>query len=161
MPPANVKRQPYPRIQDETNDFYDFLDDSKLTPHAHKIEEQVLYSLIDKAIKSANASSSKRILAIPVDATPEYITAKYTEIAEGLFFYFQSYTSDPASTSLQLHNRNCREVAKEQYRNNTLQKERMNSGWRYQFLAVDCAQRTGRFVGISDLNQIESVSMLQ
>lgn len=32
----------------------------------------------------------------------------------------------------------------------------MNSGWRYQYLATDCAQRTGRFLSVSELGLTEA-----
>lgn len=44
----------------------------------------------------------------------------------------------------------------QQFRNKALQKERMNAGWRYQYLAIDCAQRTGRFVSLSELGLTEA-----
>jgi len=46
-------------------------------------------------------------------------------------------------------------VGSELFRNRTLQKERMNSGWRYQFLAIGCAEESKRFKRISDIGAAE------
>jgi hypothetical protein len=62
---------------------------------------------------------------------------------------------DPASTAHQIYNKHYRVVGIEQFRNRTLQKERMNSGWRYQYLSVDCARESGRFVSVSDIGAAE------
>ena len=44
----------------------------------------------------------------------------------------------------------------DQFRIRTLQKERMNSGWRYQFLAIDCAHESKRFKSVSDIGAAEA-----
>jgi hypothetical protein len=72
-----------------------------------------------------------------------------------LFAYFKKYIGDPAATAHQIKGKHYTDVAKEQFRNRTLQKERMNSGWRYQFLVIDCTQRSRRFKSISDIGAAE------
>jgi hypothetical protein len=62
---------------------------------------------------------------------------------------------DPAATAHQLYGKHYKDVGKEQFRNRTLQKERMNSGWRYQFLALSCAQKSKRFISVSDIGAAE------
>lgn len=73
-----------------------------------------------------------------------------------LFQYFRKYFSDPAATAHQLFGRSYRDVGKEQFRNQTLQKERMNSGWRYQYLVIECAHQSRRFRRISDIGAAEA-----
>lgn len=68
-----------------------------------------------------------------------------------LFKYFVKYYGDPAATAYDCVGIHYSEVAQEQFRNRTIQKERMNSGWRYQFIARDCAIQSGRFKAISDI----------
>ncbi|MCI0525337.1 MAG: hypothetical protein L0Y75_08760 [Acidobacteria bacterium] len=80
----------------------------------------------------------------------------YKRQGKELFSYFKKYSDDPASTADKLFGKHYREVGIEQFRNRTLQKERMNSGWRYQYLAHDCATHSGRFSGVSDLGAAEA-----
>lgn len=96
------------------------------------------------------------MLSVPSNATETETTEIYYKIGNDLFKYFQQYSSDPASTAFQLFGQNCREVGVQQFRNKALQKERMNSGWRYQYLAIDCAQKTERFKSISELGLTEA-----
>ncbi|NWG18190.1 MAG: hypothetical protein HXY41_16325 [Chloroflexi bacterium] len=147
--------QNYPRIQDKNSPYYDCLDDSTLVPHQGKILPEELQSLIRKAIMTANRKSSREILSIPIDATPEQIAVIYEREGRELFKYFKKYVGDPASTAHQIYGKHYRAVGIEQFRNRTLQKERMNSGWRYQFLAVDCARQSGRFRSVSDIGAAE------
>ena len=39
MAAKNIMQQSYPRIQDEVDPYYGFLDDSQLVPHIHKIKK--------------------------------------------------------------------------------------------------------------------------
>lgn len=64
---AKVKKnnlQNYPRIEDEENQFYGFFDESKVTPHQITISDVDLKNIIKKAVKVANAKSSRAILNI-------------------------------------------------------------------------------------------------
>jgi hypothetical protein len=148
--------QDYPRITDPNNPFYGYLDESALVPHNGKISPETLKKLIRSAITNASRKSSREILAIPSDATPEQLTKIYEKEGKELFRYFKKYVGDPAATAHQIFRKNYRDVGVEQFRNRTLQKERMNSGWRYQFLAVDCARNAKRFKSISDLGAAEA-----
>lgn len=147
--------QNYPRIQDENSPYYGCLDDSRLVTHNGKIPAEQLKSLIRRAIMSANRKSSREILSIPPDAAPERVAAIYESKGRELFRYFKKYVGDPASTAHQIYGKHYRAVGIEQFRNRTLQKERMNSGWRYQYLAVDCARHSQRFNSVSDIGAAE------
>ena len=147
--------QDYPRIQDQNNPQYGCLDDSALVEHKTRIPEEELKGLIRLAIRNANRKSSREILSIPGDATPEEMERIYEQEGLKLFKYFKKYVGDPASSAHQIYGKNYRVVGIEQFRNRTLQKERMNSGWRYQYLAVDCARHSQRFVSVSDIGAAE------
>ena len=67
---------------------------------------------------------------------------------------FLEYAGDPAATAYDCIGKHYREIAAEQFRNQTLQKQRMNSGWRYQYIAKDCAVRSRRFITVSDIGAI-------
>lgn len=147
--------QNYPRIQDENSPFYGCLDDSKLKPHTRKISIKKLETLILLAIDNANTKSSREILSIPADASPEDVVNVLKREGKELFKYFKKYCGDPASTAHQINGKSYKEVGEELFRNRTLQKERMNSGWRYQFLSTECAHHSKRFSGISDIGAAE------
>lgn len=148
--------QNYPRIDDENNKYYGFLDDTKLKQHNTFIDTNELKQIIGKAILHANLKSGRAILNIPKDADEETIRQKIVKEGIELFRYFKKYCGDPASTANECNGRHYRRVAKEQFRNRTLQKERMNSGWRYQFIARDTALKTGRFLSVSDIGASEA-----
>lgn len=148
--------QDYPRIQDEHSQFYGCLDDSTLVQHLIKIPVDKFKELVLLAINSANKKSSREILSIPANASAEEIDKIYEKEGKKLFAYFKKYCGDPASTAHQTYKKNYREVGIEQFRNRTLQKERMNSGWRYQFLAIDCAHHSKRFKSVSDIGAAEA-----
>lgn len=147
--------QDYPRIREENSPYHGCLDDTTLVPHKHKIPSSQLKSLIKSAIHNANKKSSREILLIPLEAGKEEINRICEEQGIDLFRYFKKYCGDPASTAHQLYGKHYHTVGKEQFRNRTLQKERMNSGWRYQFLASDCAQKSKRFKAVSDIGAAE------
>jgi len=111
--------------------------------------------VIATAIANANNKSSREILSIPEKADPELIRGIYKKEGKALFRYFKKYCGDPASTAHQLKGQYYKDVGREQFRNRTLQKERMNSGWRYQYLALNCAQESRRFRGVSDIGAAE------
>lgn len=147
---TNTQLQLYPRIQDEDDFFNGYLDDDKLEVHKTSISEEELEQLILDAIDKANEKSAREMILIGSTTTDEDKEKIYKERAWELFKYFQTYPGDPASTAHQLEGKNTKEVAEDLFRLKTLQMERMNSGWRYQYLVVDCASRTGRFAQISD-----------
>lgn len=131
--------QNYPRIEDEENSFYGFFDESKVTPHQTIISDSDLKNIIKKAVQIANAKSSRAILNIHDNVSEEEINKIYIKEGKALFRYFLKYCGDPASTAFDCVNQHFNKIAKEQFRNRTIQKERMNSGWRYQFIAKDTA----------------------
>jgi hypothetical protein len=147
--------QNYPRIQDESSPYHGCLDDSLLTPHCTKIPDSIMKSLVVSSISKANRKSRRAILSIPLDAGADELEAIYKREGKELFKYFKKYCGDPASTAHQIYRKNYRQVGIEEFRNRTLQKERMNSGWRYQYLAIDCAQQTQRFKSVSDIAAAE------
>jgi hypothetical protein len=151
----SVIAQDYPRVQDVSDPFYGCLDDSTLVPHSYKISFNELKNLMLTAINNASKKSSREILSIPSDAKQEEIEKVLIKEGKKLFSYFKRYIGDPAATAHQIKDKHYINVAKEQFRNRTLQKERMNSGWRYQFLVIDCAQRSKRFKSISDIGAAE------
>ena len=148
--------QAYPRIDDDSRKDYGCLDDTTLVAHPGKLPVVKIKGLIRDAILNANSKSSREILSIPDDATEDEVAKIYEREGKALFKYFKKYSDDPASTADKLSGKHYREVALEQFRNRTLQKERMNSGWRYQYLAHDCATHSKRFKNVSDLGVAEA-----
>jgi len=149
--------QDYPRIQDEGHKYYGFLDENRLNPHTYKMPTNELKGVIIDAIDRANKKSGRTILGnIPEDISEEELGKLYRSKGRELFQYFIKYCEDPASTAYQCYGKHFADVAKEQFRNKTLQRERMNSGWRYQFIAKGTAARTKRFHSISDINSAEA-----
>lgn len=146
--------QPYPRIQDDERRA-GLLDDATLRPHARRVSLDELKGMVRQAIANANLKSSRAILNIPEGADQAEIEKIYRREGRNLLKYFRKYCGDPAATAHQVYHKTYREVGIEQFRNRTLQKERMNSGWRYQFLATQCAQTSGRFESVSDIGNAE------
>lgn len=138
--------QQYPRIKG-TN----LLDDSKLVPHIFKIPPDKVKEIILAALAAAQKKSSRAILDLPDDVTDDIIQQIYKQEGGELFRYFLKYYGDPAGTAHQCLNRHYSVVAKEQFRNRTLQMERMNTAWRYQFIAKDAAAASKRFDTVSDI----------
>lgn len=131
-----------------------FLDDSKLREHiADKIPINEVQEVITKAIVYAEKKSSRVLLKITDSDDFKEICKR--EGAE-LFKYFLKYCGDPASTAHACFGQNYITVGKEQFRNRTLQKQRMNSGWRYQYIAKDLAIKSRRFLHVSDLGVEEA-----
>ncbi len=152
---AAAAAQDYPRIN-EGKDFAGLLDERKLTPHTYKIPQPKLRQIIADAVKNANRKASRAILNIPEKSSDEEMRKIFLKEGRKLLDYFRQYCGDPPSTAYQCLNRHYSEVAVEQFRNRTLQKERMNSGWRYQFMAHDCAHESKRFLSVSDLGGAEA-----
>lgn len=142
--------QNYPRLDDG------LLDESSLAQHTKKIPQDELQRIIVSAIGNANAKSSRIILNIPENVPDEELTDYYRKSGRELFHYFLRYCGDPASTAHQCYRRHYEDIAREQFYNRTLQKERMNSGWRYQYIAKDAASSSGRFKSVSDIGQAEA-----
>jgi hypothetical protein len=145
-----VNVQKYPRLEN------DLLDESKLVRHFYKIPFSVLKAIIVEAIEIAGRKSSRAILNLPDNAPQEEVTRTYSKEGKELFRYFVKYCGDAASTALQCTGRKCSDIAKQQFRNRTLQKERMNSAWRYQYIAKDAASASKRFESVSDIGLAEA-----
>ena len=148
--------QNYPRIHEEGSRYDGFLDDSKLQQHTHKIPDDELQKIILNAIRIVNAKSSRRLLAIPDNATEQEINDIYKRRAKDLFDYFRKSYADPASSAHQCLNRHYSAIAREQFRGRTIQSERMNSGWRYQYIVKDAALKSRRFDSVSDVGAKEA-----
>lgn len=142
--------QSYPR------DNLGFLDVGRLPPHLHKIPLGELKDIIRDAIMKAGRKSSRAILEIPDHISNAERLDIYRAKGKRLFDYFRRYYGDPATSAYDCHGRHYSVVAREQFRNQTLQKERMNSGWRYQYIAKDCAVRSRRFATVSDIGAAEA-----
>lgn len=148
--------QHYPRIQDEQDKFLGFFDESKFIAHATKISIESFKQIIKEAITNANLKSGRAILNIEGIIDENKITEVLKKGGNELFKYFVKYCGDPAATAYDCMGIHYSKVALEQFRNRTLQKERMNSGWRYQFIARDSALQSGRFKAISDIGAAEA-----
>lgn len=156
MSKTTIATQPYPRIEDPNDLFFGYMDDARLTPHSQKILMEDLKKIIERGIGMANRKSSRNILETDDNATAEEKEKTFKKHGRDLFNYFKKYYGDPASTVHSCLNRNYSEVAREEFKKQTLQKQRMNSGWRYQYIAKGTAEKTKRFVSISDLNTSEA-----
>lgn len=150
------KPQSYPRISDQDSREYGCLDITTLKSHQYKIPVEILLQMIREAIKKANQKSSRDSVTIPTDASADDLSTAYRMAGKDLFRYFKQYYEDPATTAHQVHKKHYRDVGAEQFRNRVIQKGRMNSGWRYQFLLLDCAVHCQRFKSVSDLGLAEA-----
>lgn len=56
--------QHYPRIQNETNKYHGFFDESQFKVHIQKMDEEVFKLIVKEAITNANLKSSRAILNI-------------------------------------------------------------------------------------------------
>lgn len=125
-------------------------------PHTKRLPKEQLYQLILEAIKNASLKSSREMLQIPAGATAEDLKMIYADVAWELMKYFREYPTDPAGTAHQMLGKSYRQIGAELFRNRSVQKERMNSAWRYQYLAVACASASNRFRQISDIGTSEA-----
>jgi hypothetical protein len=148
--------QNYPRIEDPDSQYAGCLDDSQLVQHTAKLPIDQLKDLITSAISAANSKSSRIILSIPPDATEAQIEGIYKKQGRALLKYCKKYCTDPAATAHQMHQKHFRQVGIDLFRRRSLHKERMNSGWRYQYLTIYCARETGRFQSVSDIGTAEA-----
>jgi hypothetical protein len=151
-----INLQSYRRIKDENSRYDGMIDESQYEQHIFKIDIDKFKEIIKEAILYAEKKSSRRILNIDDSADDTEIHKILHKSGKQLFDYFKKYCGDPAATAHDCLNRHYREIAEEQFRNRSLQKERMNSGWRYQFIVVNAAALTRRFSSVSDLGLIEA-----
>ena len=156
MSKLRVTSQNYPRIEDQEGDFHGFLDPTALEPHIHRIADDDLKRVVIEAIAYAGAKSSRAILELPEGGSGEDIQKILRVKGRELFNYFRKYCGDPASSAYDYKGKHYAAIAKEQFRNRTLQKERMNSGWRYQYIAKEGALLSGRFASVSDIGAAEA-----
>jgi len=147
--------QPYPRIA-EGKKFAGMLDDERVAGHIGKIPTGDLKEIIKEAVEYANHKSSRAILDIPESASDEIAKKIYLKEGRALFAYFKKYCGDPATTAYECHGRSYSLVAAEQFFNRALQKGRMNSGWRYQSIAFQCARASKRFKTVSSIGIMEA-----
>jgi hypothetical protein len=148
--------QDYPRIKNPGGKEDGLLDTNYLVQHKEKIPREKIINLVVSAIKNANAKSGRVILNIPESALDKEKEKIYIKEGKALFRYFRKYCGDPASTAYDLKDRHYSDVCIEQFRIRSLQKERMNSGWRYQYLAKKCAHESKRFQSVSDIGASEA-----
>lgn len=151
-----ITPQNYPRIDDPHRKDYGLLDVTTLVPHNKKIAHEKMVKIIQDAIQRANQKSSRDIMSIAEDAAESEKQAIYKKTGQKLFDYFKKSYSDPATMAHQVHTKHYRAVGIEQFRNWIMQKGRMNSGWRYQFVLYDCTVESGRFYSISDIGTAEA-----
>lgn len=152
----SIRPQSYPRIKDEKSKYHGFLDISVFVEPSEKIPLSALKKAIIEAISYAQKKSSREILSIDTNLPEDELKRIYMRKGAELFHYFVKYCGDPASTAYDCLNKSYKQIAKENFRNRTIQKERMNSGWRYQHIAKDTAKISKRFDIVSDLNSIEA-----
>ena len=147
--------QSYPRLEGDTK-LNGLLDDRKLAQHETRVSADELQEAILLAMQSANKRSSREMFTASAKVSLSEGEDIYTKAGKEIFQYFREYSSDPASRAYQLQGQHCRDIARQQFQLKALQKERMNSGWRYQYLAIECARATRRFLGVSDLGLKEA-----
>ncbi|MDX2162188.1 MAG: hypothetical protein SF162_12755 [bacterium] len=147
--------QHYPRIQDRSSAEFGCLDDTTLVQHSHKLAPELVKQFIRRAIDDANRKSSRALLDMPLEATDEQLNQRYGREGRKLLEYFKQYAVDPAATAYQVQGQHYREVGVDLFRRRMLQKERMNAGWRYQYLTLYCARESKRFRSVSDLGSQE------
>jgi hypothetical protein len=109
-----------------------------------------------EAIVYASKKSSREIISIPEGMHSDELELVYSNTGRALFKYFVKYCGDPASTAYDSYGKHYSQIARENFRNRTIQMERMNAGWRYQHIAKDTARLSKRFENVSDLNAIEA-----
>lgn len=151
-----IRSQDYPRISDENHEFYGFLDESRLENHRGRLNSDELAEIIKDAIKYADSKSSMEFITRSKKSKENNLEKVYGKAGRELFNYFKKYCSDPAQTALDCYEKHYSLVAKEHARNLLVQKLRMHSGWRYQYIAKVGAIRSGRFMEVSDIGTSEA-----
>ncbi len=153
---VHVVPQAYPRHH-EGHECASMLDESALASHpVSAISAEKLKQLLESCIIRASRKSGREILNLPDGISAEETERRLLRKGKDLFNYFRKYPGDPAATAHQIHRKHFRDVAIEQFHNQSLQKGRMNSGWRYQFLAFDCANASHRFKSVADIGAKEA-----
>ncbi len=150
MANRKIVPQPYPR------DKRGLLDSTRLQVHQREISSETLSRIVEEAIDYADAKASQDLFGTPHQKGKSAATASMRRQGRELLNYFRKYCVDPAQTALDCAGRHFEEIAKEQAFNRLVQKKRMNSGWRYQYIAKDTARQTGRFEAVSDIGGRES-----
>jgi hypothetical protein len=150
----NTIIQMYPREKDLNGLPSNLLDIDALLPHVDKIPIEKLNEFIIKAIEFANDKSKRTIISD--NPTTEHIGDIYEKEGRKLFKYFKKSFTNPASSAYQIHNNHYKEIAEIQFHNRSLQMERMNAGWFYQYLAYLCASCSNRFKNVSQLGLEEA-----
>lgn len=145
LPPSIPEE--YPRIRERKSRFYGCLNTDLLIPHPEprRISPELLKGLMLHAINEANAMSKREAEEIPEGLTSEEEEEVWKSEGRSLFEHFHDYPIDPAATAHEYYDKNYRVVGVDLFRSRVWQKGRMNSGWRYQLLARDCAKNSGRF----------------
>ena len=146
--------QAYPRVEGEK--FAGYLDTSRLAHQDYRIPKDELRQIINDGIDYANRKSSRVILNLTEKISKKARSELLQIEGKRLFDYFSKYYGDPASTAYECLGKHYSDIAKEHFRNRTLQKERMNSGWRYQYIAKECAMRSKKFLSVSDIGTTEA-----
>lgn len=132
------------------------MDDRVLEPHSTIIEREKMVEIIKESIEYANRKSSRTIFNVPADADAMTQADAFRIGGVELFKYFHKYYGDPASTARECYQQSYEEIAMRQFFNRLVQKGRMNSGWRYQFIAEKAANRSGRFSAISNIGTADA-----
>ena len=88
MSAKNIIQQTDPRIQDEADSCYGFLDDSQLVPHIRKIKTTELKKIIKSAIINANQKSNRTILDIREEAFQDEIKTVFRKKRKRAFQLF-------------------------------------------------------------------------
>jgi hypothetical protein len=148
--------QSYPRIDDDNDRYAGFLDEKALVPHKLRVDSEKFRQIIENAILYASSKSSRAILDIDENLSASEVENVLLKAGDELFKYFVKYCGDPASTAFDCLGKPYSDVAREMFHNRTLQKERMNSGWRYQYIARDMSIESKRFSSVSDIGTAEA-----
>lgn len=135
--------QPYPRIEDQSSQYFNCLDDSSLVQHQTKISVEEAKVHIRTAIKDANAKSGRAILAIKPDDTSKQVAAKYKKAGKDLLKYFARYSIDPAGTAHDVNGKHYTQVGEDLFQRRTLQNEGRYSKLFSRYLHEHLLQFTG------------------
>ncbi len=153
---SRTRLQNYPRISSEGDKYFGFLDERQLETHHTSLTKAQMIDIIGESIEYANHKSSRAFLDIPLDADHTTYSRIYREGGQELFRYFHKYYGDPASTARECFNQTYKVIASRQFFNRMVQKGRMNSGWRYQFIAEKAANESGRFSAVSNIGTADA-----
>jgi hypothetical protein len=96
--------------------FIPSLHERRSTPEGDRLK-----AIIRDAIASAARKSRRKILELPDGLSDEQNAALYRKKGRELFRYFCKYYGDPAATAYDCLGKHYREIAVDQFRNQTLQ----------------------------------------